>query len=61
MSVDHQTMRDEINRLQDFFHSREDDPHLDHVAYAFEDLPEDARKQARMIMDVPPGGPSPRG
>jgi hypothetical protein len=26
------------------------------VAYALEDLPEDVREQARMIMDVPAGG-----
>ena len=56
MSVNHQTMRDEIDRLQQFFHPHGDDRHLDYVAYAFEDLPEDAREQARMIMDVPVGG-----
>jgi protein tyrosine phosphatase (PTP) superfamily phosphohydrolase (DUF442 family) len=49
-------MRDEIDRLRQFFHPSGDDRHLDHVAYAFEDLPEDAREQARMIMEVPAGG-----
>jgi protein tyrosine phosphatase (PTP) superfamily phosphohydrolase (DUF442 family) len=52
MVVDHQTMRDEIDRLQQFFHVSRDD----RVAYAFEDLSEDAREQARMILDVPVGG-----
>jgi hypothetical protein len=56
MSVNHQTMRNEIDRLQHFFCPRGDDRHLDYVAYAFEDLPEDAREQARMIMNVPAGG-----
>ena len=56
MPVDHQTMRAEIDRLQQLFHLSQADRYLDHVAYAFEDLPEDAREQARMILDVPAGG-----
>ena len=56
MYVDHETMRAEIDRLGQFFHLHGDDPWLDHVAYALEDLPEDVREQARMIMDVPAGG-----
>lgn len=56
MPVDHQAMREEIDRLRQFFLARRDDPYLDHVVYAFEDLPERARDQARMIMEVPPGG-----
>jgi Tyrosine phosphatase family len=56
MSVDHETMRNEIDRLRRFFPVRGDDPRLDHVAYALEDLPEKVRAQARMIMAVPPGG-----
>lgn len=56
MSVDHQTMRDEIDRLQQLFHPSRDDRYLDHATYAFEDLPKYAREQARMILDVPAGG-----
>ena len=56
MYVDHETMRAEIDRLGQFFHLHGDDPWLDHVAYALEDLPGDVREQARMIMDVPAGG-----
>src|SRR5260370_39227414 len=56
MSVDHETMRNEIDRLRQFIHARGDDLHLDHIAYALEDLPETTREQARMIMDVPVGG-----
>lgn len=56
MSVNHQTMRDEIDRLHQFFHRSGDDRHLDHVAYALEDIPADAREQARMILHVPAGG-----
>jgi protein-tyrosine phosphatase len=56
MPVDRHAMQDEIDRLQQLFHLSGDDRHLDHVAYAFEDLPKDAREQARMIMDVPAGG-----
>ena len=56
MSVDHQTMRHEIDRLHQFFHFSGDDRYLDQAAYAFEDLAEDVREQARMILDVPAGG-----
>src|SRR5580704_3886321 len=56
MSIDHQTMAREIDRLHQFFHLSGDDRYLDHAAYAFEDLPEDVREQARLILDVPAGG-----
>jgi hypothetical protein len=56
MSVDHQTMRHEIDRLHQFFHFSGDDRYLDQAAYAFEDLAEDVREQARMILAVPAGG-----
>jgi hypothetical protein len=56
MSIDHHTMAHEIDRLHQFFHFSGDDRYLDHAAYAFEDLPEDVREQARMILDVPAGG-----
>lgn len=56
MPVSHQTMRGEIDRVEQLFRRCGDDPHLDHVAYAFEDLPEDARGQARMLMKVPADG-----
>jgi len=56
MYVDHETMRAEIDRLGQFFQLHGDDPWLDHVAYALEDLPEDVSEQARMIMEVPAGG-----
>jgi hypothetical protein len=56
MSIDHQTMARAIDLLHQFFHFSGDDRYLDHVAYAFEDLPEDVRDQARMILDVPAGG-----
>jgi hypothetical protein len=46
MYVDHETMRAEIDRLGQFFHLHGDDPWLDHVAYALEDLPEDVCEQA---------------
>ena len=49
-------MRGEIDRVEQLFRRCGDDPHLDHVAYAFEDLPEDARGQARMLMKVPADG-----
>jgi hypothetical protein len=55
MDVNHKTMRYEIDHLQQFFHVREGDPSLEHVVHALEDLPEDAREQARLIMDVPIG------
>ena len=56
MPVDHQTMRDEIDRLQQLFRLSRADRYVDHAAYAFEDLPGDVREQARMILDVPAGG-----
>ena len=56
MPVDHEAMREEIDRLRQFLPARGDDPYLDRVVYAFEDLPENARDQARMIMEVPAGG-----
>ena len=56
MAVDHQTMRHEIDRLQQLFHLSRDDRYLDRAAYAFEDLPDEVREQARIILDVPAGG-----
>ena len=56
MYVDHETMRAEIDHLGQFFNLHGNDPWLDHVAYALEDLPEDVREQARIIMNVPAGG-----
>ena len=55
MNVTHKTMRGEIDRLEQFFQTGENHPDLEHVARALEDLPEDAREQARVIMDVPEG------
>jgi hypothetical protein len=55
MAADHQMMPDVIERLKQL-HPRGDDPQLDRIAHVLEDLPEDAREQAVMIMDVPPGG-----
>src|SRR5262249_7852031 len=51
--VTHKTMRDEIDRLKVFFQVGQEDRDLDHVVRAFEDLPEDAREQALMVLDVP--------
>jgi hypothetical protein len=47
MSIDHQAMAREIDRLHLFFRFSGDDRYLDHAAYAFEDLAEDVREQAR--------------
>jgi hypothetical protein len=53
--VAHETMRDEIDRIKRFFRIGNDNRDLDHVARALEDLPEDVREQARMVLDVPDG------
>src|SRR5579859_7771963 len=55
VGVTHQLMRDEIDRIKRFFRIGDDSRDLDHVARALEDLPEEAREQARMVLDVPDG------
>jgi protein tyrosine phosphatase (PTP) superfamily phosphohydrolase (DUF442 family) len=46
-------MRDELDRLKVFFQDCQEKRDIDHVVRALEDLPEDAREQALMVMDVP--------
>ncbi len=53
--VAHEKMREEIDRIKRFFRVGNDTRDLDHVARALEDLPEDVREQARIVLDVPEG------